>query len=330
LKKVSIVVPCFNSEKYLNRCVDHLINQNYANLEIILVNDGSTDTTFDIIENYIKIDDRVIGIHKKNGGIGSAYRSAFDICTGDYITFIDSDDWFELNAVEETVKIAEAHNADIVFFNISLRNEFGCEFRVIPEIEKYEVISGVNNILEYFYTRISDPTLFRLYNIKLLKNITLFDQNIGIDELLTPQFLMSSRNIACLPSKLCNIFWRENSVSKSTLSETKYLQMKEVYAFLISFCELNFTTQKYFYREKYLSILINLYKQLISNEISIGHEFEKRIYADYKWAYKFSMITESATFSKSTFNYFIFYISPRIFILLANTYSKLKRRIHEF
>ena len=93
MNKISIVVPIYNQEKYLKRCLDSLICQTYTNLEIILVNDGSKDLSGQICDEYEKIDYRIIVIHKENGGLSSARNAGIEIASGDYIGFVDSDDW---------------------------------------------------------------------------------------------------------------------------------------------------------------------------------------------------------------------------------------------
>ena len=90
---ITVIVPVYNVEKYLTRCVDSIINQTYKNLEIILVDDGSTDSSPAICDNYAKKDSRINVIHKQNNGASSARNAALDIASGDYIGFVDSDDY---------------------------------------------------------------------------------------------------------------------------------------------------------------------------------------------------------------------------------------------
>ena len=103
-KKISIIVPVYNLEKYLPRCLNSVCNQTYKNLEIILVDDGSTDKSSDICDNWAKKDSRIIVIHKKNGGVSSARNAGIKKATGEYIHFVDGDDWLELNCYEKIVE----------------------------------------------------------------------------------------------------------------------------------------------------------------------------------------------------------------------------------
>lgn len=101
MPKVSVIVPVYNTEKYLPECIDSIINQSYLNLEIILINDGSTDNSSKICDEYASKDKRIIVIHKANGGQADARNAGLDIANGKYITFIDSDDYYsDLNTLK--------------------------------------------------------------------------------------------------------------------------------------------------------------------------------------------------------------------------------------
>lgn len=112
--KISVIIPIYNVEKYLNRCVDSVINQTYKNLEIILVDDGSPDNCGAICDEYAKKDARVKVIHKKNGGLSSARNAGLDVMTGEYVTFIDSDDWIEKDLLNIEYDYIVSNNVDLV------------------------------------------------------------------------------------------------------------------------------------------------------------------------------------------------------------------------
>lgn len=116
-KKYSIIVPIYNAEKYIVRCIDSITSQSYSNIEIILVNDGSTDNTKKILNSYKKKDKRIVAIHLKNGGVSNARNVGVQAATGDYITFIDADDYIEPNAIQEIDSIIEREDIDIIKYN---------------------------------------------------------------------------------------------------------------------------------------------------------------------------------------------------------------------
>lgn len=110
---ISIIVPIYKVESYLRRCLESIINQTYSNLEIILVDDGSPDSCPQICDEYAAKDSRIIVIHKKNGGLSDARNAGLDICKGEYVYFIDSDDFITLNAISVLYNACEKYNADI-------------------------------------------------------------------------------------------------------------------------------------------------------------------------------------------------------------------------
>lgn len=113
--KISVIIPVYNVEKYLPRCLDSVINQTYRNLEIICVNDCSTDNSLDVIKEYEKKDERIkLIIRKQNGGLSAARNTGLNNATGEYLYFLDSDDWIDLDYIEQMLKIANKENTDII------------------------------------------------------------------------------------------------------------------------------------------------------------------------------------------------------------------------
>lgn len=118
---ISVIVPIYNTSKYLSKCIDSIINQTYKNLEIILVNDGSTDNSLDICNKYKLIDSRIIIINKDNGGLSSAKNIGLDNHKGRYIAFIDSDDYVDNNFIGELYNNLISTNSDISLCNYYLK-----------------------------------------------------------------------------------------------------------------------------------------------------------------------------------------------------------------
>lgn len=112
-EKVSIIIPIYNTEAYLEKCIKSVLDQTYKNLEIILINDGSSDRSADIAKKYGEMDKRVLYFEQKNSGVSSARNYGLDLATGDYILFIDSDDWVESTIVEKLLNKMHSHKIDI-------------------------------------------------------------------------------------------------------------------------------------------------------------------------------------------------------------------------
>ena len=116
MEKVSVILPIYNVEKYLKNCIESLTNQTYENLEIILVDDGSTDNSGKICDEIAKSDERVMVIHKQNGGLAAARNTGYLETTGKYLMYVDSDDIVKKDVVENCVEAIEKENSDVVIF----------------------------------------------------------------------------------------------------------------------------------------------------------------------------------------------------------------------
>lgn len=126
--KVSIIIPVYNIEEYLEKCLDSAVNQTLKDIEIICVNDGSTDNSRSILEEYAKNDSHIVIIDKENAGLGAARNTGMDHANGDYILFLDSDDWLDLEAAESLYNQAILEDFDLVFFKIKPYDEEKDEF----------------------------------------------------------------------------------------------------------------------------------------------------------------------------------------------------------
>ena len=115
-KKVSIVLPIYNVEKYLNRCIKSILNQTYSDLEVILVDDGSPDGCPRLCDEWSKKDKRIKVVHKKNAGLGMARNTGIDTATGDFICFFDSDDFIDPHTIQEAIEVVAKTRAEIVSF----------------------------------------------------------------------------------------------------------------------------------------------------------------------------------------------------------------------
>ena len=114
---VSIIVPVYNVEPYIETCIQSLIRQTMGNIEVILVDDGSTDRSGELCDQYAEADERIRVIHKQNGGLSSARNAGISAAKGEYLLFVDSDDYVSASLVEKTVSCAEQNQADVVVFD---------------------------------------------------------------------------------------------------------------------------------------------------------------------------------------------------------------------
>lgn len=154
---ISVIVPVYNVEKYLKRCVQSIIQQTYGELEIILVDDGSTDSSAELCEKLKSRDERIVVIHKKNGGLSSARNAGLDIAHGEYIGFVDSDDWIEPDMYESLLRSIEQMHADVAVTGICRIYEDGKKFEVFTRAET-EFYEGTAQIVKCYLQQNSFST----------------------------------------------------------------------------------------------------------------------------------------------------------------------------
>lgn len=157
---ISVIIPVYNTEEYLAECVDSVLNQSFQSFEIILVDDGSTDSSGIICDKYAEKNQRIKVIHKKNGGQSAARNAAMDIATGKYVYFLDSDDYIGNQLLEKLYAIAEKQNADFVFF----------EAQSFLDDKDNKLYDNIQDHFEYFRKNNYDPLPSQEQLMYLLKN----------------------------------------------------------------------------------------------------------------------------------------------------------------
>lgn len=211
--KVTIIVPVYNVEKYLQKCLDSLINQTYKNLEIIVINDGSTDSSGKICDEFAEIDDRVIVIHQKNAGVSVARNVGLDRMTGDYVTFVDSDDYLELNAIERFFGMLINEKADIVIAEATTFFKNRTVYHPNKVAEEYNTELIKKKIL---MDKVGNHVATKFYKAKLWEKIRFPEKLVYEDFYIMPSVCMNAKKIVykCEP-----LYWynRMNETSQTSL-----------------------------------------------------------------------------------------------------------------
>ena len=179
-KLVSVIIPAYNIEDYIGRCLDSIISQTYKNLEIIVVDDGSRDHTGDILDNYAKKDRRIKVIHKENGGVSSARNKGIEAAEGDYIGFIDGDDLIESEMYKTLVDLLEEENADIAHCGYQM--VFPDRVDYYHNTGKKKIQTTEEGLKDLLSGEMIEPGLVnKLYKKELIKNCRL-DETVKINE----------------------------------------------------------------------------------------------------------------------------------------------------
>lgn len=176
MPKVSIIVPCYNVERYLDRCVKSLVNQTLTDIEIILVDDESPDNVPLMCDEYAREDNRIKVIHKKNAGLGMACNSGLEVATGEYVAFCDSDDWVDPDMYQTLYNMALKEHASMVFSGIRRVDEYGNSF-VMLVAEKYKVWSGTDSIETFALDMVAtDPEVKKERNTAMSAKVVLYNR----------------------------------------------------------------------------------------------------------------------------------------------------------
>ena len=232
---ISIIIPCFNAEKTLEKCLESVVQQSYANLEIIIIDDGSTDETSLIYNKFQSNDERILVLKLQNSGVSKARNTGVKAATGDYICFVDSDDWAELNYCSELYSLLVGENADISIVEASYEDENGNVLCNKPTSEE-KIFDGNRALVLLLEDReIQSHPWGKLFKADLLKNVH-FPENLKCFEDYSTLFKIFNKAVKVVKSneKLYHYIQREDSLSHNLSPATAYqffLAIMEVFEF---------------------------------------------------------------------------------------------------
>ncbi|EHC03872.1 glycosyl transferase family protein [Streptococcus suis R61] len=293
---VSVIVPVYNVEKYLSQCLDSIIHQTYKNLEIILVNDGSTDGSGKICDDYAAKDGRIKVIHQENGGLSDARNKGLDLMTGQFVTFVDSDDYLENNCIHTLYTYACTCKTDISIGKFIEFEENTSQFLFHNHLNngnKIEFLTGDQCLERHhkYFLGIFVTAWAKLYRTSLFN-----DSNpcksirypLGVlheDQYTTHKLFFKSNKIVFVNDYLYVYRVRENSITNTLLSDKRIMDnIRGLEEKIIDFCLLN--KDMTLLREHYLFYL-NDYKAYLENnhrQNSAAYEFiQKRLGTYSNW-----------------------------------------------
>lgn len=318
---ISVIVPVYNVEPYLKECLDSIINQTYKNLEIILIDDGSLDNCGKICDEYAKKDNRIKVIHKENGGLSSARNAGLDIAEGEYISFIDSDDYVAENFIETLYKLCVENDCDISECDfLKFENDVVIQEK-ITEIQCYTSNEVQHKIYseEYVKTIVVWNKLYKKY---LYENMRFPLGKINEDEFITYKVLYNCKsNIAVTNEQLYYYRYNAQSIMGRKFNERR-LDVLEA-----------FEERKQFYKDRnevelynktvaqYQQILISFYglaKENIENDNEILKSIKNKARKNYN-EYRTNKSINTVDKVKAL----LFDISPTTLLVLLKIKKKL-------
>lgn len=219
--KISVIIPVYNVENYLMRCLESVISQSFKDFEIILVDDGSTDSSGQVCDRVSHSDSRIKVIHKRNGGLSSARNTGLDIANGEYVTFIDSDDWILSDAFEYLLSVIEKTQSDVVSADYAFT-----EGDVVYANSDYKeiVIEGTDNILKFYleqdilHKKNDFPVWIKLYRKDLFNDIRFPNGKIYEDTITNYKILSKCKRYVKSTRIIYAYYQRPQSITKSRLT----------------------------------------------------------------------------------------------------------------
>ena len=321
---ISVVIPIYNVEKYLNKCIESIINQSYSNLEIILIDDGSKDTSGIMCDSYVLKDNRIKVIHKENGGLSDARNVGIEKEKGEYIVFIDSDDWIDEKMIEILYNVIKKNNSDISICDYFL----AYSEEIQTQKEDIEIINLSNiEALKKIYDKDLGVCMIvawnKLYKRNLFKDDIRYPYGkIHEDEFTTYKLLYKAEKISYTNQKMYYYRQRENSITSSF--NKKRLDCLEAFderTKYMKYIVKNESLYKETLREYYGLIIVMYFKyeKFYSNDKKTLKELKKKalkIFKENKNSFQWT-IKQKIIFGSFGFN-------PKIFRIIEKISEKKK------
>lgn len=266
--KISVIVAAYNIEKYIKRCLLSISKQSMEDIEIIVVNDGSTDNTLNVIEEIIQKEKRIKLINQKNCGSIEARKTGLKYATGEYILFVDGDDWLEKDCLEKLYKEAKKDNYDVVIYNAFMSYK-----------DKKEVLSTFNNEIDrgndllscLFIGKIMPAMWAKLIKRNFIyKNNIEFPRNLSYAEDLATvaSLFMNNPKVSFVEESLYNYYQREDSITKK--NDNRMLEIDDAINFIENELNKSFLYDKYKKEFEYM-----IYRHLFLYRIILTDRHEK-------------------------------------------------------
>lgn len=271
---VSIIIPVWNSARYLRRCISSIIGQTYHDWELILINDGSTDNSEEIINEYL-MDGRIKLYSKENGGVSSARNYGITLSSGEYILFLDSDDWLAESTCEILMNIMSQKRADCLVFGI---NQTHGKIWA-PECDRdYLLLSELKKDLDYWLnTELLSPSIAKVFKRDMLTSLFPPDMSFGEDLVFNLTYLSHCSKVSFIGAPLYqHEVFNSTSITHS-FNNSRFVDVERIQKAILDFGNI-ITTETY---RKYCSDVIRLVRMLLKQE-TVSYKYKKDILNDWR------------------------------------------------
>ena len=293
MPKVSIIIPVFNVENYLERCLKSVICQSFKDIEIIIINDGSTDKSLEICKKFAELDKRIILINQENSGVSAARNAGINISTGKYISFVDSDDFIEHDMIEFLLNNLEKNNADIAtcgLYDCYIKNNNKIKRICNKNKNKFGIIDSHEALKEIFINgKVSFFIYDKLYKKKIFDNLRFCENIIYEDAEIMPKIITRASKIFYNFSPKYYYLRHENSITSSKFKKQDLDIIK------ISKKNLEFIKKNYNYASKqaefrFLWSYLALIDKIIWSNLNLENSKEFKNILKFVKKNKFSII----------------------------------------
>lgn len=321
---ISVIVPIYNAEKYLGKCLDSIIDQSYTNLQIILVNDGSTDGSLEICREYSRLDLRIIVISQKNCGVASARNAGLDRANGVFIGFVDSDDYIDKEMYETLLKAALTNYADIAECGCILVNQDGAEVSSTSLCD--QIIEGNFNCAVHYLNHINTKNYVvnKLFIAHIFSDLRFPAYHYSEDYYVNAIASLNCNRRVTIQDKL--YFYSQNETS-AIHQRFQKKRLDTISAGEIVYKNLESRNKTYYFllppAAGYIcENCINLYYQIFDEKLEMEEALMHKITEIYRKYYRMALRCDRNR-TKLKFLFRLFYFCPQVCIFVRRTYLKL-------
>lgn len=272
--KLSIIVPVYNATKYLNRCINSLVNQSIENIEIILVDDGSTDDSLSICREWALKDNRIVIVEQENSGVSTARNRGIEISNGEFVLLLDSDDWLALNTVEVLLKEQQRENADCVVFGF---NQTSGNIWAPLEEKCYNTLFALKTDFPYWLnTELLSSSVNKLYKRQLIKKLYPKGMAFGEDLLFSLDYLEQCKCISFIKEPLYQHEVYNNTSLTHTFNINRFRDIETIQNRILEFAVEKNDKELY---KKYVFDCIRIIRSFL--QCGEKYKIKKRILNDW-------------------------------------------------